>query len=68
MALLTDRRCQAVDTHWTTVELLNHGQQQASVLVIETTLVNIQQVQRHVGNRLGDMALAAHFGKISHAA
>ncbi|MNJ56341.1 hypothetical protein D3C77_518810 [compost metagenome] len=68
MALLADGRRQAVDAHRTAVELLDHGQQQAPVLMIEATFVDIQQVERHVGDGLGDMALATYFGKITHTA
>ena len=31
-------------------------------------LVHVQQVQRQVRHRLGDVALGTHFGKIAHAA
>jgi hypothetical protein len=36
--------------------------------VIETALVDVQQVQRHVGHGLGDVALGAHLGVVTHAA
>ncbi|MNI88595.1 hypothetical protein D3C73_1459100 [compost metagenome] len=68
MTLFTDRRRQAVDPHRSAVEFLDHGQQQTAVLVIEATLIDIQQVQGKIGNRLGNVALAAYFGKIAHPA
>ncbi|MNZ42356.1 hypothetical protein D3C78_599290 [compost metagenome] len=36
--------------------------------MVETTLVDIQQVQRHVSHGLGDLALAAYLGIVTHAA
>ncbi|MNM72336.1 hypothetical protein D3C81_840270 [compost metagenome] len=36
--------------------------------MVETALVDIQQVQRQVGHGLGDLTLAAHFGVIAHPA
>ncbi|MCY1176788.1 hypothetical protein D9M73_170720 [compost metagenome] len=66
MTLFADGRRQAVHPHRPAIELLDHGKQQASILVIEATFIDVQQVQRQVGNRLGDMPLGANFGEITH--
>ncbi|MCY1425097.1 hypothetical protein D9M71_408770 [compost metagenome] len=68
MTLFADGCSQVVHAHRAAVELLDHGQQQATVRMVETTLVDIQQVQRHVSHGLGDLALAAHLGVVTHAA
>nr|GFD58739.1 hypothetical protein [Tanacetum cinerariifolium] len=57
MAFFADRGGQAVDPHRATVELLDHGQQQAAVLVVEAAFVDVEHVQRQVGDGLGDVAL-----------
>ena len=64
VALFADRCGEAVDTHRPTVELLDHGQQQPAILVVEAALVDVEHVQRQVGDGLGDVPLATHLGEV----
>ena len=66
--LLAQRRSQVVDSYRPAIELVDHGQQQTTVEVVEATLVDIEQVQCLVGDHPGNVALPPDLGEVAYPA
>src|SRR5690606_39539065 len=61
------RSGQALDADRAAVELLDHGQQQAAVEMVEAARVDAEHVQRGVGDFGGDDSVGFHLGVVAYA-
>jgi hypothetical protein len=65
-ALLAEGRRQAVDAYRAAAELLDDSEHEAPIHRVEALWVDIQQVERRLRDRAGDVAGAAHLGVVAH--
>ena len=65
--LLGQRRRQRVHAHRPALVLLDDGQQQLAVDLVEAVAIDFQHLQRRLRRRLVDLARAAHLGVVAHA-
>ena len=68
VALLADGRRKIINAHRPAAELVDHRAQQFAIHDVEADAVNVEHLQRLIGNILGDLAVGAHLGEIAHAA
>ena len=67
-AVLADGGGNGGDAYGTAAELVDDGQQDAVVYLVESVLVDVQGCQRYLGDAGIDAARALHLGKVAHSA
>src|SRR6266700_7614090 len=67
LLFLCQRGGQSAESHRSSVEFFDDGQQQPAIHLVKTMLVNFEQLQCGLCGGLVNAALAAHLGKVAHA-
>ncbi|KAG0926324.1 hypothetical protein G6F31_018429 [Rhizopus arrhizus] len=65
---LGQRRGQRFDAHRATIEVIDHGLQQAPIELVEALRVNLQHLHRGLRDSLVDVATGLDLGIVAHAA
>ena len=67
-AVLANGCGDGVDAHWAATELIDDGEQDLIVYLVQTVAVDVQRLECHPCDTQVDASVALHLGKITHTA